>query len=221
MAGLQLQALTPSPVQTLPSEATPPSRTTTSLFDKAAIVGEAIEMSTNIEGSIHHSCGGNGEDHSLQEDLQRQRHPSVTESYSHEKLLSSAITQAMGGDNPQGDQQVLTQTLVSALSVVGKFLLVLDDVWSNRPWTDILQSPVVEAGTKQPGSRVIITTRKEDLVEGMGATYHLHHVKRLSDEDAWTLLKKQLLPLQVQTMVRSSHCCISSSFFYLRKKIHQ
>jgi hypothetical protein len=45
----------------------------------------------------------------------------------------------------------------------------------------------------------------------MGATYHhLHHVKPLSDEDAWTLLKKQLLPLQVH-IIRSSRYCISSS----------
>jgi hypothetical protein len=220
MADLRLHPLSHFPFQTPPSESTPPSRTTTSLFDGGVIVGEAIKFSTKalvqelllannpqaMKVVSITAAGGMGKttlakkifnDRDIQAEFRCRIWLCVTESYSHEKLLCSAITQARGGDNPHGDQQVLTQTLVGALSEAGKFLLVLDDVWSNRPWHDILQSPVIEAGRRQPGSRVIITTRKKDLVEDMGATYYLHHVKPLSDEDAWTLLKKQLLPLQV------------------------
>jgi hypothetical protein len=137
MAGLQLQALTSSQVQTPPSEATPPSRTTTALFDEAAIVGEAIEISTkslvqellltnNQQAMKVVSITGAGDmgkttlakkifnDSDIQEEFRCRIWLSVTESYSHEKLLTSAITQATGGDNPHGDQQVLTQTLVTA-----------------------------------------------------------------------------------------------------------
>jgi hypothetical protein len=62
-----------------------------------------------------------------------------------------------------GDKQVLTQAVVQ-----GKFLLVLDDIWSNEPWTGILQDPAVKAARTHPGSRVIITTRYEGLVKDMG-----------------------------------------------------
>ncbi|KAL6654501.1 hypothetical protein ACP70R_007966 [Stipagrostis hirtigluma subsp. patula] len=117
---------------------------------------------------------------------------SVTESYNEEKLLSSAIIQA--GGEPRGDKQILTQILTDILST-GKFLFVLDDIWSDRPWTGILQRPAVYAARNQPqpGSRVIVTTRNEGIVKQMGAAYHLHHVKPMHDGDAWVLLKKQLL----------------------------
>jgi hypothetical protein len=73
-------------------------------------------------------------------------------------------------------------------------LLVLDDVWSNEPWTGILQDPAIKAAHTHPGSRVIITTRDEGLVKDMGAAYRRHHVKLMDDDDAWSLLKKQLSP---------------------------
>ena len=92
---------------------------------------------------------------------------SITESYNTEKLLSSAITQAGEGREVHGDREVLTQALTKTLSS-GKFLMVLDDVWSAGLWTDVLESPVIIACRNQPGSRVIITTRDEDLVKKNG-----------------------------------------------------
>ncbi|TVU23009.1 hypothetical protein EJB05_32735, partial [Eragrostis curvula] len=128
---------------------------------------------------------------------------SVTESYDAEKLLRSAITQA-GGDGGNvllpgggGDKQVLTLALAGALSSRGKFLVVLDDVWSDGVWTCVLRDPIVEAARQQPGSRVLITTRDNKLVKNMGIAHRQHHVQPMDEEDAWSLLKKQLLPQDV------------------------
>lgn len=212
MDGFRFQPLGSFRLQAAPSDATPSSRATTSLLDDLAIVGDAIQADTNslvqllltsgmmmVVVSIV-GVGGVGKttlaqrifNHkAIQAEFRSRIWLVVTENYSEEKLLSAAVIQA--GGEPRGDKQVLTQTLASILSMA-KFLLVMDDVWSDRPWTDVLKNPVVHAARNQPGSRVIITTRNEHLVKDMGAAYHQHHVKPMRDGDAWSLLKKLLLP---------------------------
>ena len=202
--------------QTPPSAATAVhySRKTTSFLDESAIVGDAIEAETkaavqellasetvmtvvSITGA-----GGMGKttlakkifsDKNIEAEFRSRVWLRVTEVYDPRHLLSSAITQAGGERDPRGDLQILTQILVAALSS-GRFLLVLDDVWSSTPWTHVLQNPLLVAARAQPRSRVVITTRNQHLVKDMGLPYSPRHVKPLCDEDAWSLLKKQLPP---------------------------
>ncbi|KAL6908010.1 hypothetical protein ACP4OV_002180 [Aristida adscensionis] len=205
--------LEPYQLRTPPSDATPPSRTTTSLLPESAAVGDAIERETNAlvqelllvadEPAIKVvsivGMGGIGKttlakkifnEKDIQAEFKSKIWLSVTESYKEDQLLSSSITQA--GGEPRGDKQVLSHTLTRMLST-GKFLLVMDDVWSNTPWADVLKDPVLHAASNQPGSRVIITTRNEGIVQRMGLRYYYqHHVKEMCDEDAWSLLKQQL-----------------------------
>ncbi|KAJ1256899.1 hypothetical protein BS78_K276600 [Paspalum vaginatum] len=188
------------------------SHMTTSFLDESALVGDAIEAEakaavqelvtseTAIKVVSITGAGGMGKttlakkifsDKNIEADFRSRVWLSVTERYDPRRLLSSAITQASGEKDPHGDLQILTQILVTALSA-GRFLLVMDDVWSSTPWTQVLQSPVLVAAHTQPRSRVIITTRNEDLVKDMGLAYCAHRVKPLCHEDAWSLLKKQL-----------------------------
>lgn len=204
-------------VQSSPSEATPPSRKTTSLLSHSTVVGDAIEWDTKAivrellaqEPAIRAvsivGAGGMGKttlahkvfNHKdIQVEFSSKIWLSVTNSYDEEKLLSSAITQAGGERDPRGDKQVLTKSLGDTLSAAGKFLLVMDDVWSESPWA-ILQGPIMAASW----GRVIITTRNESLAMHMGVPYRQHRVKPLCDEDAWSLLKQQLP--QVYTLLPS------------------
>ncbi|KAL6654479.1 hypothetical protein ACP70R_007944 [Stipagrostis hirtigluma subsp. patula] len=212
MAQFRFEPIRSSKVVVPPSDATARSRTTTSLLDESGIVGEQIERDTNAlvqelladEPAIKvvsiAGAGGMGKstlarkifnDKNIQVEFKKKIWLSVTETYDAAKLLSSAI--ALAGGEPHGDnQQVLTQILADILSTEGKFLLVMDDVWSDRPWVDVLQSPVVQAAGNQTRSRVIITTRSRELVRDMGAIYYPHHVNPINDEDAWSLLRKQV-----------------------------
>ncbi|KAL6653894.1 hypothetical protein ACP70R_008818 [Stipagrostis hirtigluma subsp. patula] len=213
MVELRLNPVDSCPVLMPPSEATPPSHQTTS-FLESVVVGAAIESDTRAlvqelltdESEIKVVSivgpGGMGKstlakkifnDERIQEQFKIKIWISVTTRYEGEKLLISAITQSGGGNDPRGDKQILTQALVDTLSLPrGKFLLVMDDVWTKGPWDGSLKDPIIKAASNQPRSRVIITTRQKDLVKEMGTAYHYHHVKPLCDDDAWSLLKKQL-----------------------------
>ncbi|TVU23010.1 hypothetical protein EJB05_32736, partial [Eragrostis curvula] len=211
------------PVQTRPSDATLRSRTTTSLMDESSIVGEAIERDTESLVQVLLSKeepalmvasivgpGGMGKttlvkkifnDMDINMAFGSKIWLSVTERYDEVKLLRSAITQATGSDGGiTGDKQVQCQALAGALAG-SKFLVVLDDVWSDGAWTCVLRDPIVGAARQQPGSRVVVTTRNNELVKNMvGTTANSqHHVQPMDDEDAWSLLKKQLPPQDVHS----------------------
>ncbi|KAE8778091.1 Disease resistance protein RGA2 [Hordeum vulgare] len=121
---------------------------------------------------------------------------SVTQQFTTVDLLRTAIAHA-GGEHCEDkqDKTLLVQALTDALSKK-KFILVLDDVWNKQAWDHVLRVPVLNAGATQPGSRVLVTTRMEDVVRSMGASSILR-VNLLGDEDAWCLLKKQLPQPQV------------------------
>ncbi|XP_022002879.1 putative disease resistance protein RGA4 [Helianthus annuus] len=66
-----------------------------------------------------------------------------------------------------------------------RFLVVLDDVWNENydDWENLVR-PFHSGAT---GSRVIMTTRKQQLLKKIGFN-HLDHLERLSHEDALSLL---------------------------------
>ncbi|KAL5802178.1 hypothetical protein ACOSQ4_030483 [Xanthoceras sorbifolium] len=76
-----------------------------------------------------------------------------------------------------------------------KFLLVLDDVWSEdySKW-EILRSPFMVGAH---GSRIIVTTRHERVALTMGRSSNCHRLKLLSDSDCWSLFKKHALDNEV------------------------
>ncbi|XP_078149387.1 putative disease resistance protein RGA3 isoform X1 [Carex rostrata] len=71
-----------------------------------------------------------------------------------------------------------------------KFLFVLDDVWeeSQAVLKDWLRAPMSRGAH---GSRLLVTTRDGNVANHMGASKS-HRVKKLSDEDGWSLLVKQV-----------------------------
>ncbi|PRQ31776.1 putative P-loop containing nucleoside triphosphate hydrolase, leucine-rich repeat domain, L [Rosa chinensis] len=68
-----------------------------------------------------------------------------------------------------------------------KFIFVLDDVWTvtNDEW-DLLSRPFESGGH---GSKIIVTTRHED-VAGIIGTLQSQHLMQLSEENCWSLFSK-------------------------------
>lgn len=67
-----------------------------------------------------------------------------------------------------------------------KFLLVMDDVWSDSIWNELLRVPLNDGA---PGSQVLVTTRNHGVACRM-KTRFFHHVDKLNPEDCCSLLKK-------------------------------
>ncbi|XP_065624213.1 disease resistance protein RPM1-like [Quercus suber] len=69
-----------------------------------------------------------------------------------------------------------------------RYLLVLDDVWD----TNLLDEIKVSLQDSCLGSRIILTTRKEDVAcYPLGGKHHIHHIQLLQNEEAWELFCKK------------------------------
>ncbi|XP_066334620.1 putative disease resistance protein RGA3 [Miscanthus floridulus] len=193
---------------------------TSSHFDESSIVGEQIERDTTelvqvltTDDKNHDikvvsiiGTGGMGKttlaqnifnEATIQEHFKMKIWLSINKQFDEAELLRTAIKHAGGNHGGEQDKTTLTDTLINTLSTKGRFLLVMDDVWSHKAWNDVLSVPVRTASKKQSGSRILVTTRSVHLPRQMQATLHQHRGRPLGNDDAWSLLKRQLQPDQM------------------------
>ncbi|XP_078149398.1 putative disease resistance protein RGA3 [Carex rostrata] len=106
-----------------------------------------------------------------------------------EEVLKCMIREA-GGEHSARKEISELVPLLESLVQGKKFLFVLDDVWeeSQAVLKDWLRAPM-SGGAH--GSRLLVTTRDGNVANGMRAS-KLHRVEKLSDEDGWSLLVKQV-----------------------------
>ncbi|KAJ3684132.1 hypothetical protein LUZ61_013296 [Rhynchospora tenuis] len=105
------------------------------------------------------------------------------------QLLKCIIREAEGDHSTAEEKSELVPKLASLVQNK-KFFLVLDDVWpeSQDVWNGLLREAMI-GGAR--GSRLLVTTRDDRVARFFQATT-THHVQKLSDEDAWSLLAKQV-----------------------------
>nr|XP_019705695.1 putative disease resistance protein RGA3 [Elaeis guineensis] len=93
-------------------------------------------------------------------------------------------------DDLAGDQSKSSLEPKVESSLGGKKLfLVLDDVWTAKVWCDLLCNTLKSCAA---GSRILVTTRNEQIAKQMMAV-NTHHVNKLSLEDSWLLLCKKMV----------------------------
>ncbi|XP_062012475.1 disease resistance protein RPM1-like [Rosa rugosa] len=81
----------------------------------------------------------------------------------------------------------LLELLVNYLES-NKYLVVLDDVWDIKVWREMK----VALQERQLGSRIIVTTQKEDVASNsFGVRSHVHHIQPLLKNEAWELFCKK------------------------------
>ncbi|KAK3431688.1 hypothetical protein EUGRSUZ_E03802 [Eucalyptus grandis] len=99
-----------------------------------------------------------------------------------ERIIKDANSQSLSNLDIQQLQTILRTTIKDK-----KFLLVLDDVWSNNHsrWEE-LKALLIEGAS---GSKIIVTTRSSEVASTMG-THPTHNLKGLSHEDSMALFKK-------------------------------
>ncbi|GLT45092.1 hypothetical protein SLA2020_189500 [Shorea laevis] len=104
--------------------------------------------------------------------------------------ITRTVLEAVGGKCDSNDLNLLQQELNNKLSNK-KFLLVLDDVWNEdySLW-DSLQKPFLCGAV---GSKIMITTRSEHVVEIVGGRYRAHHLKVLKDVECLSIFARHAL----------------------------
>ncbi|TMW96003.1 hypothetical protein EJD97_008058 [Solanum chilense] len=73
-----------------------------------------------------------------------------------------------------------------------KYLVVVDDVWQREAWESLKRA----FPDGKNGSRVIITTRKEDVAERAADRGFVHKLRFLSQEESWDLFLRKLLDVR-------------------------
>ncbi|KAJ4806693.1 Disease resistance protein (CC-NBS-LRR) [Rhynchospora pubera] len=113
-------------------------------------------------------------------------------------LLKCIIREA-GGRHDVAEERSELVPMLERLVRDKKFLLVLDDVWpeSQNVWGELLRCAMI-GGAR--GSRLLITTRDGNVARFMNATT-THYVEKLSDEDAWSLIIKQVAIDQIESEI--------------------
>ncbi|XP_058107279.1 putative disease resistance protein RGA3 [Magnolia sinica] len=113
----------------------------------------------------------------------------VSENFDVKKITKSIIESATGSSCDPLDLDQLQHRLREILHAK-RFLLVLDDIWSedSEKW-DKLRLPF-QASALQ--SRIIITTRSEKVALAMGNT-HMYKLAVLSEDDCWLLFSRRAL----------------------------
>uniref|UniRef100_R7W941 Putative disease resistance protein RGA4 n=1 Tax=Aegilops tauschii TaxID=37682 RepID=R7W941_AEGTA len=134
----------------------------------AAIVGVGGIGKTTLAKKVFN-------DEEVQPKFEKKMWLSVTQDFSEVELLRSASTAANGELPATPDISMLVPALLNAVRNK-KFLLVLDDMWSDRAWTSLLNRPFSYGAS---GSRSVITTRNDTVARGTRAREPYHRIDKL------------------------------------------
>ncbi|XP_027075864.1 putative late blight resistance protein homolog R1B-17 [Coffea arabica] len=118
----------------------------------------------------------------------------VSQVYSEHNLLVQ-ILGSIGSGSPEQYQKVDEVDLAIKLKQVllrNRYLLVLDDLWDAKVW-NLLERLLPDDAN---GSRILITSRLQNLPLQFKPDSKVHHLRRLTDEESWNLLQKKLFGKQ-------------------------
>ncbi|XP_028061629.1 disease resistance protein RPM1-like [Camellia sinensis] len=114
----------------------------------------------------------------------------VSQTYVADDLLRSMIKEFYRGAKEAIPMDLSSMSYRELIEMITDFLrlkryvIVFDDVWSSNLWRDIHVS-LLDEGL---GSRIILTTRKEDVaLSSFGVKSRIHYIKLLGVSDAWNL----------------------------------
>ncbi|XP_058750012.1 disease resistance protein RGA2-like [Vicia villosa] len=112
----------------------------------------------------------------------------VSDDFSMMKILESIIESTIG-KNPDLSSLEAMQKKVREILLSKRYLLVLDDVWSEdqEKWNKLKY--LLQCGNGTKGASILVTTRL-DIVASIMGTYPAHRLVGLADDDIWSLFKQ-------------------------------
>ncbi|PRQ20551.1 putative P-loop containing nucleoside triphosphate hydrolase, leucine-rich repeat domain, L [Rosa chinensis] len=110
----------------------------------------------------------------------------VSDPFDEVKIAKAIIENLDGTQSSSNELEILLQSIKRHVEDE-KFLLVLDDVWTEDPkkWENLKLPIIMQSCAK--GSTILVTTRKEGVAKMMRATKSTIHLDKLSDRDCLAL----------------------------------
>jgi len=118
---------------------------------------------------------------------------SVSQTYGIEELLRSMVREFFGTKQVELPSNLGSMNNMQLMGMLIGFLhqkryvVVLDDVWSIDLWS-IMRGAFPN---NKHGSRIILTTRNENVATSVGIGFRVHRLVPLGENDAWTLFCKK------------------------------
>uniref|UniRef100_A0A0A9ANU5 AAA+ ATPase domain-containing protein n=1 Tax=Arundo donax TaxID=35708 RepID=A0A0A9ANU5_ARUDO len=159
---------------------------------KIGIVGAGGVGKTTLAQKIYN-------DHRIKLTFSKHAWICVSQEYSEIALLKEVLRN-IGADYKQ-DETIgeLSRKLATAVENKSLFL-VLDDVWQNEVWTNLLRTPLDTAAT----TMVLVTTRNDLVTRAIGVE-DVHRVELMSDDVGWELLWR-CMNISEETEVQNLRC---------------
>ncbi|KAH0681972.1 hypothetical protein KY289_019724 [Solanum tuberosum] len=129
----------------------------------------------------------------------------VSQEYNTMDLFRNIIKSIQGRTNEtldllermtEGDLEIYLRDLLKER----KYLVVVDDVWQREAWESLKRA----FPDSKNGSRVIITTRKEDVAERADNRGFIHKLRFLSQEESWDLFCRKLVDVRAMVPAMES-----------------
>ncbi|XP_039142118.1 putative disease resistance protein RGA4 isoform X3 [Dioscorea cayenensis subsp. rotundata] len=112
----------------------------------------------------------------------------VSKSFTSKIDLLKEIIRNIGGKYGECTTISELQNILCDFLCEKSLFLVLDDVWDENIWVDLIKNAIERRTTK---CRVLVTTRDRNTAAKVGAT-HIHHVNKLPSDVGWELLCKKV-----------------------------
>ncbi|GMI79481.1 hypothetical protein like AT5G48620 [Hibiscus trionum] len=97
----------------------------------------------------------------------------------------------LDADDRKQNDETLASKLCNLLKDE-KCLVILDDIWSTEAWDRL--KPAFPAATDHSNSKILLTSRNEDIVSHADGSGFPHKLQFLSDEESWDLFQKIAFP---------------------------
>jgi hypothetical protein len=128
----------------------------------------------------------------------------VSQTFKGINLLKDIMKQILGGKDESREidqmQEYNVGKKISDFLLQNRYLVVLDDVWKTDTWEQINRMGNVFPDANN-GSRVLLTTRKEDVANHVEMPTHVHALKHLDEEKSWELFSSKALPSYKRSLI--------------------
>ncbi|XP_042518519.1 putative disease resistance protein RGA3 [Macadamia integrifolia] len=114
----------------------------------------------------------------------------ISEPFEIDRVLKEITESAGDKCDASINLDIIARNLQLKLMGVKRFLLVLDDIWSEEieKW-DTLLTPLKSSNTID--SKIIVTTRSNNVAKMVSTPNHTHHLGILPEQDCWSLFTRR------------------------------